>query len=166
MSIFVEIFTVVRITDNQGSWVCPMHTDRNSFCRGLASASSSDDVEPLKRPFVHSQASLLDAGRSSRRIGCLVGMAQYSFLLQPGVLPCSSSAAGKPSVVTGWRSRLAADLFSSHEQNCDWRVLVMLVFSGRAGCDVATSRSDVHLLQAYSWIMLACQRPVSLYSSR
>jgi hypothetical protein len=51
-------------------------TDGNSFCRGLDSASSRDDVEPLKGPFVHSWARLLGAGRSSRRISCLAGMAR------------------------------------------------------------------------------------------
>jgi hypothetical protein len=104
-----------------------MHTDGNSLCRGLASASSSDDVEPLKGPFVCSWARLLDARLSSHLISCPAGMAWCSSLLKPsvlhcrpGVLPCSGSVVGDPSVVTGWRSRLTAELFLSDERSCDY----------------------------------------------
>jgi hypothetical protein len=39
----------------------------------------------------------------------------------------------------------------------------MLAVSGGAGSDVAASSSDVHLLEGYSGIMLACQGPVLKY---
>jgi hypothetical protein len=128
------MFAVVRITDDQGGWACLMHIDdRNSFCRGLASASSSDDVEPLKGPFFCSRAKL-SSYRLSGWHGSVffLAAAQRTSLQLPGVLPCSGSA-GEPSVVTGWHSRLAAELFSSRERVATderwwcWRSLVELV---------------------------------------
>jgi hypothetical protein len=117
-----------------------MHTDGNSSCSGLAVASNiGGDIASSSYQAgecgARNGAVCLKPGapagyQAERSVSRLASWRDSAFFLaaeqrsslQPrGSLPCGSGSvqASESSTVVGWRSRLAAELFSSRERSCN-----------------------------------------------